>query len=777
MTPTVSVSPLSQVIEAAMMLSARGWRGLVVYGVVDAMHCACARGADCGKSAGKHPVEKGWTRSATADADALRNMFSYAARYHSALSLGLALGEQPSGEYLVAIDVDDEARLEALPSLPRDTLRCNSGRGYRLLYTVPAGTPVERLRSRSALGGERGIDAKVGGGQIVVHGLHQDGVSRYGWAAGHDGLVHLGAPGDGTVAELPAEWLEMLIEDVRPPNWVRPYTPQTIRSDGRMLRRAERYLEAAVVSDAARLARLPEGSRNDFLHKRACALLSLAQGLHLPARSGYVVRELAGAARAAGLGEHEIAQTVASAERWVSTSSAARYPVLREATNFAGNSAFGKTPENAENPQKIANERDQVPGVHVAVDDTCGVELLQYRGQAAAVARNVARLLVGHPVWRGGPQLDTYTDTVVWGGGVPEVVSRIARGSGAGGLGLVKADFSAVQAWCLEVGKLHVGVDAVEAGVRLAASERHTDTLVAWVRGLAPWDGRPRLGTWLPTYLGTPDDEYHRVTGRAWLIAAMQRALVPGLLVDVVPIMHGAQDAGKNRALATMFGEHVTILGRFDPDALSLKRMACSSLVLHDDEFRGRGPRHIDALKSWVSLTRETYMAKYENDLTVKPRRALLICSVNVGQFLYDETGNRRFWPWAVAQMRDVAFGALERDAGQVVAEALAAVDSGASWRDGLEALRTAARDVVDDRQVVDPLQEQLLGLIEAGTWSKPVTSAELLHMLGIRLERDEARSMATRLGLAVDAVKGTTGRKDIGSTKVRWYAPPNLPK
>jgi len=765
-TPTVSVSPLSQVIEAALLLGARGWRGLVVYGVVDVGHCACARGTECGKSAGKHPVERGWVSSATADADDLRNRFVAAGGRYAALSVGLALGEQPSGEYLVAIDVDDESRLEALPALPRDTLRCNSGRGYRLLYTVPAGTPVERLRSRSALGGAKGIDAKVGGGQIVVWGTHQDGVSRYGWAAGTDGLVHLGAPGDGTVAELPAEWLEMLIEDVRPPNWVRPYTPQTIRSDGRMLRRAERYLEAAVVSDAARLARLPEGSRNDFLHKRCCALLSLAQGLHLPARSGYVVRELVGAARAAGLGEHEIAQTVASAERWVSSSSAARYPVLREATNFSGNPAFGKTPENAENPQKTANERDQVADS----SDSCGVELLQYRGQAAAVARNVARLLVGHPAWRGGPQLDTYTDTVVWGGGVPDVVGRIARGSGAGGLGLVKADFSAVQAWCLEVGKLHVGVDAVEAGVRLAASERHTDTLVAWVRGLPAWDGRSRLGAWLPTYLGTPDDEYHRVTGRAWLIAAMQRALVPGLLVDVVPILEGPQRVGKNRALSILFGQHLTVLGKFEPDSLAFKRVMTSRWCAHDDEFRGRSLRQVDSLKSTISQTEETYIAKYENDLTTRPRRALLACSTNASQYLHDDTGNLRFLVWKVTQLDS---GALERDREALWAEALASVDSGASWRDGLEDLRQVAEEQANERQVVDPLGEQLISLAMSGVWDRAVTSAELLHMLGIKTDRDESHSIATRLGESVKRIGGTSGRRDVGPAKVRWYAPP----
>jgi Predicted P-loop ATPase and inactivated derivatives len=148
----------------------------------------------------------------------------------------------------------------------------------------------------------------------------------------------------------------------------------------------------------------------------------------------------------------------------------------------------------------------------------------------------------------------------------------------------------------------------------------------------------------------------------------------------------------------------------------------------------------------------------------------LLACSTNASQYLHDDTGNLRFLVWKVTQLDS---GALERDREALWAEALASVDSGASWRDGLEDLRQVAEEQANERQVVDPLGEQLISLAMSGVWDRAVTSAELLHMLGIKTDRDESHSIATRLGESVKRIGGTSGRRDVGPAKVRWYAPP----
>jgi hypothetical protein len=396
--------------------------------------------------------------------------------------------------------------------------------------------------------------------------------------------------------------------------------------------------------------------------------------------------------------------------------------------------------------------------------DTEEIDLVQDQGRPAAIGDNVARMLAKHPDWRGGPSLDTYGNVVVWPTPLPEPLRANWRKSPA----LVKADFLTVQAWCVQKG-LRVAVEHVEAGTRAAASHNRSDALINWVNALPAWDGTPRLDTWLHMYLGCPDDAYHRMTGRSWLRACIERALEPGLLVDVVPVMAGLQNAGKNYALTTLFenSEGPTpwwaVLSAFNPDKPDLKRLAISRWILHDDEFQAATPRLVESIKSWVSQTSEQYVAKYENDLTTAPRRALLVCSTNQSQFLYDQTGNRRFWTWAVGQI-DIA--AIRRDRLQLFAEAKESVP----WREGLDSLQIETESC--SRLVVDPLQEQLLMLVRDGKWVTELSSAEISNLLGVTPERAD-QSFASRLGRAMNSIGATTKRLGRSSNIVRTYSPP----
>lgn len=704
----------------------------------------------------KRPILAGWQKIATCDEVAIRDM--YARLRVDDPNVGVVLGDTDAHGYLIAVDVDDVGRLEVLTRelgpLP-GTLSGRSPRGRRLFCRMPENVDTTKLRNVAGLLGKPGVDVKVAGGQVIVGpSIHPEldaegREQRYAWDYPLE-----------PIAELPAEWAQALMPAPEVPTWARAYTPKTMREDRSARQRAERYLERAVLAEARFIAQAREGMRNVTLHRALCRLLPLAHGCMVASGPSFVRRELTSAARACSLPETEIDRTVASAERWVSASGAIRVP-----------------PEPQPRAQAQAHvapvvdivTRAERPVVVTGGGSEGSVDFIKdpRTRQPAAIPENIARMLEQDPAWLGGPKHDRYSLLTRWSAGLPQCVAKYARLERE----IVSADYGSIQAYALAVHELAVGHETVERGARMAAVRNPFDALQEWIAALPAWDGVRRLDTWLSTYLGCPDTPYHRVTGRAWLRAAMARAKQPGLLVDIVPVLQGTQKAGKNRAIEILFGggpacaPWTATLGVWKPDHADTKRLACSRWILHDDEFSAREAKQVDSLKSWVSVTFEQWVAKYSNDVGVLPRRALLVCSVNQDQFLADPTGARRWMVWRVGA---IDHGALERDRLQLLSEAALSDD----WREGLDDVADAQREIAEEASAEDGLEDILRGLQRTGQWDRPLTGAELATLVGLPPEKQD-RGWTTRLGMAVRAVAGQVARvRKGGPGKVRLYFP-----
>lgn len=715
------------------------------------IHAPTADGCTCGKSHGvndegvrqdgKHPVARAWQKPQSIDE--LQNQLANLAFQPN---VGIVLGEQPGGEYLIAIDVDDEDRfqklIEEIGPLP-PTVRGRSARGDRLLYEIPSDVDRTELKNITGLGGEKGVDVKAKGGQVLVApSMHAAGV-RYTWT------------NFGKIETLPPEWI-LAIKPTRykVPEWASQYTPQTIHENKRARNRCERYLENAVLRDCALVASTREGGRNTLLYERTVALLSLCSGLHLGAQWSWVQQQLESAARAAGLGQTETHRTIASAEKWVRESGAVRIPV-----------SLNDPP--ASSPPGGSPPPPPTPATPVGT-----VPLSMDQGRPAKTAENVALMLQQHPDWLGGPFYDTYSQTILWPMPLPRPISNIYRFERE----IVDSDHAAIQGWLMsqpDSSRVRAGLDVVATGVHLAASRRSLDLLKEWFNAIEPWDRVCRIDSWTIKYLGVEPSLYARASGRAWLLAVAQRALTPGLHVDAIPVLEGRGGIGKNRSIEALFQggpRHapwlVTIAGH-ELDEDETKRLACTRWILQDDELRSSTPKRLEALKSWASRTVETYRLQYMREITVSPRRGLLVGSIDRENYLHDDNV-RRWWPWRVGRIRP---DLLAKERFQLFAEARERVREGEEWRDSMtiEAFGEANREAVD-RRVVDPLLEQVSSLLNSpARCPANLTAHNIGSSLGYGIDKID-RAFEMRLGNVMRELGFTKGRKRDNDEMLRVY-------
>ena len=670
------------VLDHAIAMASAGFLPIPVNVPLADGKCTC-RKPEC-PSPGKHPVEKAWQRKQLKTEQEARDAFQ---GYKFTPNLGMVLGEQQSGDYVIAIDFDDDDRalklLDEYGELP-PTATSRSKRGNRMLFIVPPDVPRDRIKNITGLGGEPGVDVKVKGGQIVIPpSLHPSGVS-YVWVQ------------TGTLAELPTGWCIAILSKPEVPSWIAEYTPQRLRDDKKATRKMEKYLEAAVIDEARLLSMVTKGSRNTSLYTSLCRLLPVAQGTSLATAHTYVARELSSAALATGLPENEVRATVASAERWLKESGAVRMPMEVMSSALAVSPMSPTLAEPSPEPGDVE------------------IKLIMDGGSPAKCATNVQRLLQDHPYWNGGPKLDVFGMRIHWPDPLPPVLARANRTRA----GIVTEDAVHVQGWLLSrpfIQRVKVGLDVCKAAILAASRDSYHDSLTDYVNALPAWDCQPRLDRWLTTYVGAQDNRVNKWIGRSWLIACIARALQPGCVGDAMLVLEGLEAVGKNRLVDTLFGGRpwVGSLGSYrigkDREA---DRIAGACWILHVDELTGMSHASKEAIKSWLTRSEDPYRIPYEAGITYAPRRCIAIGSTNEHEYLEDDQ-NRRYWPVkcgvGMGGRFVFDFDRIERDRLQLLSEALVNYRAGATWTIGRK------HEVWDDlvqnqgeRVLQDPIMEAI---------------------------------------------------------------------
>jgi len=258
--------------------------------------------------------------------------------------------------------------------------------------------------------------------------------------------------------------------------------------------------------------------------------------------------------------------------------------------------------------------------------------------------------------------------------------------------------------------KFDPGVSNAMDALYRACEENAFHPVLDYLDGLK-WDGKPRLDSWLMTYMRAEDTEFNRGVSRLILIAAVRRIRLPGSKFDCMLVLESPEGFGKSSALAELFGRSVftdqTILGVSDKE---LQEVLRGRWCVEVPELVGLKRADIERVKS--AITRETDRARpaYGRATVEVPRSMVLIGTTNDEQYLRALSGeNRRFLPVKVGR---VDMAALIRDRDQLWAEACEEewLEPSLSLPENLWQHASAARV---DRTQADPWADVLDDVVE----------------------------------------------------------------
>lgn len=194
----------------------------------------------------------------------------------------------------------------------------------------------------------------------------------------------------------------------------------------------------------------------------------------------------------------------------------------------------------------------------------------------------------------------------------------------------------------------------VDAAIKTIAATNCFNPLVEWLERChdnwkgPQWNPIPygrRVHKLFIDYLGCPDDAYHRRAATLTMVGAVARAIEPGHKFDFVPILEGAQGAGKSTFIRILGGKWS---GEFSADLRDNNRVIEAlkdRWILEIPELQGFSKAETNTLKDVVSRTVDTGRLAYERNAKEYPRRCIMIGSTNDSDYLRDPTGGRRFWP------------------------------------------------------------------------------------------------------------------------------------
>lgn len=197
--------------------------------------------------------------------------------------------------------------------------------------------------------------------------------------------------------------------------------------------------------------------------------------------------------------------------------------------------------------------------------------------------------------------------------------------------------------WFMEKHYNQAGRGNIDSALSMYMSQNSFNEVQDFINSLT-WDGVKRLDTLFIDYLGAEDTPYTRTVTRKMFIAAIARAMTPGVKFDNMLILVGPQGTGKSTILSKM------AKGWFNDSICSFEGKDAAELlqgiwIVEISELDAFRKSETSRIKQFLSLNSDIFRAAYARNAEERKRRCVFFGTTNTSEFLRDPTGERRFWP------------------------------------------------------------------------------------------------------------------------------------
>ena len=276
-----------------------------------------------------------------------------------------------------------------------------------------------------------------------------------------------------------------------------------------------------------------------------------------------------------------------------------------------------------------------------------------------------------------------------------------------------------------------------------------------------PWDGIPRFKS-VVAQIETPHPQEAAFYIRKWLIQCVAAVyLAAGISAAGILVLAGLQGIGKTlfiRWLASAVPDSFLEGATLDPSNKDSVMTIASHWIVElgelDATFR---KADLAQLKAFITKSSDKFRRPYAKKDSEFPRRTVMAGTVNDAEFLYDTTGNRRFW---VIQADAIQID-QSIDIQQLWAEAKTWYDAGETWHFNQQE-QLLLNQHNSQFEVVDPISEKIqmkfnFQEMVKTTW---LTATRVAEIAGI--DRP-GKSELTRVSSTVKSLNGNQSKRSRG--------------
>lgn len=303
--------------------------------------------------------------------------------------------------------------------------------------------------------------------------------------------------------------------------------------------------------------------------------------------------------------------------------------------------------------------------------------------------------------------------------------------------------------------------------------------------------GKSRINTWLiyvlgmdPATLAVKHQRYLELVGRYLLIGLVARVMDPGCKFDYSPVFEGLPGVGKSTFVKTLVGAEFFSDTHFDIGNGKDGFEQLEGLWGYElSELTALRKADSEQVKQFFSSTVDRFRGAYGKYVQAHPRQCVIFCSTNKKQYLYDLTGNRRFWPVWIDQ--PIKLDWLRKYRAQLFAEALKLYRAGERYAPTREEEELYFEPEQKKRLVETAVQSRMYELLtregapkEEGKISNDLNQHErfiTLDRMVSALGADAAKSsslLESQIRGWLDAHGWTYGRESTGQRR-RGYKQP----